>query len=142
MGRNYRGSSSRGTILFVTNGCQLRSRGPKVRCLSELGAHTNLDWHGGCASTLESASSLLSSSEGSWIVGKLTKLALNPEESVPGVACPWGGEHEGRSTRMFMPRKPVSPHLWINVPVREAVPAETAGSETWGRWHGRIFGPV
>ena len=44
MGRNYRGSSSRGTILCVTNGCQLRSRGPKVRCLSGLGAHTNLDW--------------------------------------------------------------------------------------------------
>ena len=44
MGRNYRGSFSRGTILFVTNGCQLRSRGPKVRCLSRLGAHTNLDW--------------------------------------------------------------------------------------------------
>ena len=44
MGRNYRGSSSRGTILCVTNGCQLRSRGPKVRCLSGLGVHTNLDW--------------------------------------------------------------------------------------------------
>ena len=42
-------------------------------------------------STLESASPLLSSSEGSWITGKLTKLALNPEEPVPGAACPWGG---------------------------------------------------
>ena len=44
MGRNYRGSFSRGTILCVTNGYQLRSRGPKVRCLLRLGAHTNLDW--------------------------------------------------------------------------------------------------
>ena len=44
MVQNCRGSSSRGTILCVTNGCQLRSRGPKVRCLSGLGAHTNLDW--------------------------------------------------------------------------------------------------
>ena len=43
-GRNYRDSSSRGTILCVTNGCQLRSRGPKVRCLSGLGVYTNLDW--------------------------------------------------------------------------------------------------
>ena len=44
MGRSYRGSSSRDTILCVTNGCLLRSRGPKVRCLSGLGAHTSLDW--------------------------------------------------------------------------------------------------
>ena len=44
MGRNYGGSSCRGTILCVTNGCQLRGRSPKVRCLSGLGAHTNLDW--------------------------------------------------------------------------------------------------
>ena len=95
MGRNHSGSSSRDTILCVTNGCHLRSRGPKVRCLSGLGAHTNLEWAWGCASTLESALPLLSSSEGSWIAGKLTKLALNPEESVPGAACPWGGEHEG-----------------------------------------------
>ena len=42
--RNHRGRSSRGTISCVTNGCQLRSRSPKVRCLSKLGAHTNLDW--------------------------------------------------------------------------------------------------
>ena len=35
---------SRGTILCVTNGCQLQRRGPKVRRLSGLGAHTNLDW--------------------------------------------------------------------------------------------------
>ena len=40
---------------------------------------------------LESASPLLSSSEGSWIAGKLTKLAPYPEEPVPGAACPWGG---------------------------------------------------
>ena len=44
MGWNYRGSFSRGTILCVTNGFQLRSRGPKVWCLSRLGAHTDLDW--------------------------------------------------------------------------------------------------
>ena len=44
MGRHYGGSSSRGTILCGANGCQLRGRGPKVRCLSRLGAHTNLDW--------------------------------------------------------------------------------------------------
>ena len=44
MGRSDHGSFSRGTILCVANGCQLRSRGPKVRCLSGLGAHTNLDW--------------------------------------------------------------------------------------------------
>ena len=42
--RNYRGRSSRGTISCVTNGCQLRGRSPKVRCLTRLGAHTNLDW--------------------------------------------------------------------------------------------------
>ena len=42
--RNYRGRSSRGTILCVTNGCQLRGRTPKVRCLTRLGAYTNLDW--------------------------------------------------------------------------------------------------
>ena len=44
MGQNYRGSSSRGTILCMTNGCQLRGRGLKIRCLLGLGAHTNLDW--------------------------------------------------------------------------------------------------
>ena len=44
MRRHYHGSSSRGTILCVTNDCQLRGRGPKVRCLLRLGAHTNLDW--------------------------------------------------------------------------------------------------
>ena len=99
MGLNYRGSFSRGTILCVTNGCQLQSRGPNVRCLSRLGAHTNLDW------ALESASPLLSSSEGSWIAGKLTKLALNPEEPVSRPTCPWGGgEREGD-------RAPVCPCL-------------------------------
>ena len=44
MVRNYRGRSSRGTISCVTNGCQLRGRSPKVRYLTRLGAHTNLDW--------------------------------------------------------------------------------------------------
>ena len=44
MVRNYRRSASRGTILCVTNGCQLRSRSPSVRWLSRLGAHANLDW--------------------------------------------------------------------------------------------------
>ena len=44
MVRNYRGRSSRGTVLCVTYGCQLRGRGLKVRCLARLGAHTNLDW--------------------------------------------------------------------------------------------------
>ena len=43
-GGNHRGRSSRGTISCVTNSCQLRRRSPKVRCLSKLGAHTNLDW--------------------------------------------------------------------------------------------------
>ena len=48
----------------------------------------------------------------SWIAGKLTKLALNPEEPVPGAACPWGGRARGgQSTRMSVPRIPVSPHL-------------------------------
>ena len=65
--------------------------------------------HGGCTSTSESASPLLSSSEGSWIAGKLTKLALNPEEPVPGAACPWGGRARGgQTTRMSVPRLPVS----------------------------------
>ena len=68
--------------------------------------------HGGCASTLELASPLLSSSKGSWIAGKLTKPALNPEEPVPGAACPWGGRARGgQSTRMSVPRIPVFPHL-------------------------------
>ena len=68
--------------------------------------------HGGCASTLESASPLLSSSEGSWIAGKLTKLALNPKEPVPEAACPWGARARGgQSTRISVPRLPVSPHL-------------------------------
>ena len=44
MVRIYRRSSSRGTILCVTNGCQLRGRSPSVRWLSRLGAHANLDW--------------------------------------------------------------------------------------------------
>ena len=39
-----RGSASRGTVLCVTNGCQLRGRSPKVRSFSRLGAHTNLEW--------------------------------------------------------------------------------------------------
>ena len=46
--------------------------------------------HGGCASTLQSASPLLSSSGSSWIAGGLTKPALNPEEPLPGAACPRG----------------------------------------------------
>ena len=58
--------------------------------------------HGGCTSTSESASPLLSSSEGSWIAGRLTKLALNPEEPVPGAACPrGGGEREGDRTPVY-----------------------------------------
>ena len=44
MVRNYRSSASRGTILCVTIGCQLRGRSPNVRWLLRLGAHTNLDW--------------------------------------------------------------------------------------------------
>ena len=40
--------------------------------------------HGGCVSTLQSASPLLSSSGSSWIAGRLTKPALNPEEPLPG----------------------------------------------------------
>ena len=43
MVRNHRGRSSRGTISCVTNNCQLRGRSPKVRCLTRLGAHNNLD---------------------------------------------------------------------------------------------------
>ena len=38
------GSASRGTVLCVTNGCQLQDRSPKVRSFSRLGAHTNLEW--------------------------------------------------------------------------------------------------
>ena len=44
MVQNYRSSASRGTILCVTNGCQLRGRSPNVRWLLRLGAHANLDW--------------------------------------------------------------------------------------------------
>ena len=44
MMRNHRGRSSRGTVSCVTNGCQLRGRSPKVRFLSKLEAHTNLEW--------------------------------------------------------------------------------------------------
>ena len=51
--------------------------------------------HGGCASTLESVSPLLSSSGSSWIAGRLTKPALNPEEPLPGTACPWVGRARG-----------------------------------------------
>ena len=43
---------------------------------------------------------------------------------------------------MSVPRIPVSPHLRINAPVSGSVPAETSGSEAWGRWYSRIFGPV
>ena len=44
MVRYDRGSASPGTVLCVTNSCQLRGRRPKVRSLSRLGAHTNLEW--------------------------------------------------------------------------------------------------
>ena len=44
MVRNYRSSASRGTILCVTNGCQLRGRSPNVRWLLRLETHTNLGW--------------------------------------------------------------------------------------------------
>ena len=44
MVRYDRGSASRGTILCVTNGCQLQGRSPKVRSCSRLGAHANLEW--------------------------------------------------------------------------------------------------
>ena len=44
MVRNHRSRSSRGTISCVTNDWELRGRSPKVRCLTRLGAHTNLDW--------------------------------------------------------------------------------------------------
>ena len=86
--------------------------------------------HGGCASTLESASPLLSSSGSSWIVGRLTKPALNSEEPLPGTACPWVGRARGgQSSFMSVRRVRISPHLWIIVPVRWSVLAETAGSE-------------
>ena len=51
--------------------------------------------HGGCASTLEAASPLLSPSGSSWIAGKLTKPVLNPEERIPGAACPRGASARG-----------------------------------------------
>lgn len=34
----------RGTVLCVTNDSKMRSRGPRVQCLSILKSHTNLDW--------------------------------------------------------------------------------------------------
>ena len=96
MGRNYRGSFRRGTILCVTNGCKLRGRGPKVLCLSGLGAHINLDWarrvcvYFGVGITIAVIKRRFMDSR------QLTKLALNPEEPVPGPAFPWGGgEHDG-----------------------------------------------
>ena len=63
--------------------------GSQGLCVGRDWGHTPI-WigHGKCASTLESASPLLSSSEGSSIAGKLTKPALNPEEPVPVAACP------------------------------------------------------
>ena len=61
----------------------------------EIGGTYQSGLGGGCAFILESASPLLSSIESSSIAGKLTKPALNPEEPIPGAACPWGGEREG-----------------------------------------------
>ena len=67
---------------------------------------------GVCITTLESASPLLSSRGSSWVTGKLTKPALNPEKPTPVVACPWVGRwREGQSTRMSVSFVPVSPHL-------------------------------
>ena len=70
--------------------------------------------------------------------GKLTKPALNPEEPTLVVACPWGGRsREGQSTRMSVSPVPVSPHLWIDVPVGGSFPSEAASSGVRGGWHGR-----
>ena len=85
--------------------------------------------HGGCASTLESASPLLSSRGGPWVAGKLAKPALNPEEPTRVAACPWGGRaREGQSTRMSVSLVSVAPHLWIDVSVGGSVPSGAAGS--------------
>ena len=68
--------------------------------------------HGGCVSTLQSASPLLSSSGSSWIAGRLTKPVLNPEEPLPGEACPWVGRGRGgQSSFMSVPRVHISLHL-------------------------------
>ena len=98
--------------------------------------------HGGCASTLESASPLLSSSGSSWIAGRLTKSALNLEEPLPGTLCPWVGRARGgQSSLMYEPRVPL-PHLLSTVPVRGSSPAETAVSQAWWEVNGCIVGPV
>ena len=117
MERNYRGSSSRGIIFCVTNGCQLRSRGPKVRCLSGLGAHTNLDWarrvcvYFGVGITIAVIKRRFIDSR------QADQASAEPRGTVPGAACPW-------------------------VPVSGSVLAETSGSEAWEGGHGRIIGPV
>ena len=99
--------------------------------------------HGRCASTLQSALPLLSSSGSSWVAGRLTKPALNPEEPLPGAACPWVGRGRGgQSSFMSVPRVHVSPHLCSIVPVRGSVLVEAAGSEAWWRWHGRNVRPI
>ena len=144
MVRNHRGRSSRGTISCVTNGWRLHGRSPKVRCLSKLGAHTNLDWarrvcvyFGVCITTAVSRG-------GPWVAGKLTKPALNPGEPTRVAACPWGVRaREGQSTRMSVSLVSVAPHhLWIDVSVGGSVPSEAASSGVRGGWHGRNVGPV
>ena len=94
---------------------RLSAARPESQCpvVVEIG-DTRRIWigHGGCASTLESASPLLSSSGSSWIAGRLTKPALNPEEPLPGAAClRVGRARGGQSSFMSVSRVHVSPHL-------------------------------
>ena len=112
MGRNYRGSSNRGTILCVTNGCQLPSRGPKIRCLSGLGAHTNLDWarrvcvYFGVGITIAVIKRRFMDS------GQADQASAEPRGTrTRGSMSVGGAGARGTEHRMSMSRIPVSPHL-------------------------------
>jgi hypothetical protein len=80
----------------------------------------------------EAASPSLSSRGSSWIAGRLTKPALNPEEPIPGQRVRERGEHEED-------RAPVCPYL-VCVSPHTSELSYRSGGQSWPRRQGRGHG--
>ena len=94
-------------------GWQLRGRSPKVRCLTRLGAHTNLDWvrrvcvyFGVCITTAVIEREFMN-------VRQADQAGTEPRgtHARGSMSVGRGRSREGQSTRMSVSLVPVSPHL-------------------------------
>ena len=143
MVRNYRSSASRGTILCVTNGCQLRDRSPNVRWLLRLGAYANLDWarrvcvYFGVGITAAVVKWEFMDSR------QADQARIEPRGLPTRDSISVGGASQ-RGTELLYVRTSCA---CLPTPLKYrsgqgSVLDETAESEAWWRWHGRNVRPV